>query len=268
MAKLAPRRIALWLVALWPMFPGLFGCGIADSARKPVTLFAAASAAGALDEVREEFKRETGVEVEASYAASSTLAQQIAYGARADLFVSANTDWADFLDQDSNVPVKQRRDLLGNRLVIIVPADSQLSLHRPRDLLDTAVQRLALADYTAVPAGIYAKQALTGLGLWEQLEGKIVSGADVRQTLAYVETGAAEAGLVYATDAAASAKVKIVAEIPAEFTEPIHYPIVLFRQKQGNPRAEWFYRYLNSPEAARVFRKHGFTVHTDSQSGD
>ena len=267
MGKLAARRITLWLVALWPMFPGLFGCGGADSAGRRVTLFAAASAGGALDEVREEFKRETGIEVEASYAASSTLAQQIAYGARADVFVSANTDWADFLDRDSNVPVKQRRDLLGNRLVIIVPTGSQLSLQSPQDLLDTAVERLALADYTAVPAGVYAKQALTRLGLWEQLEGKVVSGADVRQALAYVETGAAEAGLVYATDAAASARVKIVAEIPAKLTGPIRYPIVLLEQGRSNPQAESFYRYLHSPEAARVFRKHGFTVHADAIAG-
>ncbi len=267
MGNLLLRNFALALAAL-----GLFGCGGADSANRsgrPVMLFAAASASGALDEVREQFKRETGIDVKASYAASSTLAQQIAYGAQADVFVSANTDWADFLDRDSNVPVKQRRDLLGNRLVIIVPADSQLNIQSPQDLLDKAVERLALADYTAAPAGIYAKRALKKLGLWEQLKGdkKVVSGMDVRQALAYVEAGAVEAALVYATDAAVSAKVKIVAEIPAELTGPIRYPIVLLQQGQSNPRAESFYRYLHSPEAARVFRKHGFTVYTDATAG-
>jgi molybdate transport system substrate-binding protein len=227
-------------------------------------MFAAASTGNALDEIREQFTRETKVEVKTNYAASSTLAQQIAYGAEADLFVSASTEWADYLDREERGLVEKRRDLLGNRLVIIVPADSQLDLQKPEDLLGKAVGHLALADHTAVPAGIYAKQALTKLGLWEQLRGKVVAGADVRQALVYVETGAAEAGVVYATDAAVSTAVKVVAEIPPELTEPIRYPIVLLKQGQGEAEgeaeAESFYRYLNSPKAADVFRKYGFVV--------
>lgn len=229
-----------------------------------MTLFAAASASGALDEIRGQFKRETGTDVKASYAASSTLAQQIAYGAEADVFVSASTQWADHLDQKALV--KRRRDLLKNRLVIIVPAGSQLDVQKPEDLLDKAVRRLALADYTAVPAGIYAREALTKLGLWEQLRGKVVSGADVRQALAYVQSGAADAGLVYATDAAVCRSVKIVAEISTELTEPI-YAIVLLKPRESKGGAEAFYRYLNSPEAADVFRKHGFVVRSDSIAG-
>ena len=264
MGKLVSRHSLLWLVAL-----SLCGCGGGNSAGRsgrPVTLFAAASASGALDEIRGQFKRETGTDVKASYAASSTLAQQIAYGAEADVFVSASTQWADYLDKDENALVKRRRDLLKNRLVIVVPADSQLDVQKPEDLVDKAVRRLALADYTAVPAGIYAREALTKLGLWEQLRGKVVSGADVRQALAYVESGAADAGLVYATDAVVCRSVKIVAEISTELTEPI-YAIVLLKPGESKAGAEAFYRYLNSPEAAEVFRKHGFVVRTDSIAG-
>lgn len=265
MGELVSRNLAVWLVAL-----SLLGCGGGDgSARsgRPVMLFAAASAGSALDEIRGQFKRETGVDVKASYAAASTLAQQIAYGAEADVFVSANTKWADFLERHPNAPVKERHDLLGNRLVIVVPAGSRLNLHRPEDLLDEAVRRVALADPAAVPAGIYAKQALTQLRLWERLREKVVAGADVRQVLSYVETGAAEAGLVYATDAAISTAVKVVAEIPADLTDPIRYPIVLLKQRGSRAEAESFYRYLDSPEAAQVFRRHGFVVLAHPRAG-
>ena len=263
MATFVWRHSTAWLLAL-----GLSGCGGGDSANpsgEPVVLFAAASTTGALDEIREQFKQQTGVDVKASYAASSTLAQQIIYGAAADVFVSANTQWADYLDR--NALVAERRDLLGNRLVIVVPADSPLDLHKPEDLLGKEVRYLALADYTAVPAGIYAQQALTKLGLWEPLKEKVVSGADVRHALSYVETGAAEAGLVYATDAAVSTAVKVAAEIPADLTGPIRYPIVLLKHGSGKPAAESFYRYLCSPQAAATFRKHGFVVHTDPMAG-
>lgn len=262
MGKLFWRHCSLWLVAL-----SLCGCGGGDSggrSGRPVTLFAAASTTNALDEIREEFKRATGTDVKASYASSSMLAQQIAYGAEADVFVSASTQWADHLDQKALV--KRRRDLLKNRLVIIVPADSQLDVQKPEDLMDKAVRRLALADYTAVPAGIYAREALTKMGLWEQLRGKVVSGADVRQALAYVQSGAADAGLVYATDAAVCRSVKIVAEISTELAEPI-YAVVLLKPGESKGAAAAFYRYLNSPEAAEVFRKHGFVVRSGSIAG-
>jgi molybdate transport system substrate-binding protein len=265
MGNLIWRHAVLWSAAL-----SLCGCGGGDSADRSgraVVLFAAASTSDALDEIRERFRRETGVEVTASYAASSTLAEQIAYGAGADVFVSASTKWVDYLDRHENGLVAQRRDLLGNRLVIVVPADSPLDLHKPEDLLGKEIRHLALADYTAVPAGIYARQALTKLGLWQRLKEKVAAGTDVRSALSYVETGAAEAGLVYATDAAVSTSVKVAVEIPTDLTEPICYPVALLRQGAGNPKAESFYRYLSSPQAAAVFRKHGFVVHTDSAAG-
>ena len=181
-------------------------------------MFAAASTFNALDEIKTQFSKRSGKIVRTSYAASSTLAQQIVQGADADVFLSADTKWADYLANKEQV-VRQH-DLLGNRLVIVVPADSTLEIKGPADLVAAGVEHLALGETTSVPAGIYAKKALTTLGLWEQLRAKVVSAEDVRHALVYVETGAAEAGIVYATDAALSKKVKVVAEISAKLTGP------------------------------------------------
>ena len=146
-----------------------------------------------------------------SYASSSTLAQQIVHGAEADVLLSADTKWADYLAD--NGLVAQRRDLLGNRLVIVVPKDGKIDVRKPEDLLAAGIEHLALGEPQSVPAGRYAKQALSKLGLWPRLEAKVVPAGDVRQALAYVETGAAEAGIVYATDAAVSKRVRVAVEI-------------------------------------------------------
>lgn len=211
-----------------------------------------------MDEIIAQFSRRQNVTVNCNYAASSMLAQQITEGAGADVFLSANERWVDYLQEHGLVA--RRQDLLGNRLVIIVPAESQIKVEKEKDLLSDKVRHLALADPQAVPAGIYAQQALTKLGLWKRLEGKVVAAADVRYALCYVETGAAEAGLVYATDAAITDSVKVVTEIDPALTEPIRYPIVLLTGAADCPAAESFYQYLTGPEAAEVFRKHGFEV--------
>ena len=230
----------------------------AANPQETVLLFAAASASNALDEIKAKFSEDSGIAVQTSYAASSALAQQIVHGADADLLISADAKWADYLAEKDQVA--RRQDLLGNRLVIVVPADSKLEVKTPDDLLAAGVEHLALGEPQSVPAGIYAKKALTKLGLWKRLKPKVVSAADVRQALTYVETGAAEAGIVYATDAAISRKVKAVAEIPEKLTGPVRYPLVLLKHGQRSAAAESFYRYLLSPAAAKVFRKHGFIV--------
>jgi molybdate transport system substrate-binding protein len=226
--------------------------------KAPVLTLAAASTTNAIDEIRQQFTKDTGIEVRTSYAASSTLAKQITNGADADVFVSADQKWADFLGDKGLIA--QRRNLLGNRLVIIVPKDSSLQVTKPEDLTAAGVQHLALGDPESVPAGRYAKQALTKLGIWEQLKGKVVAAEDVRHALTFVETGNAQAGIVYSTDAAISKAVNVVAEVPAELTEPIHYPVALLTHGKGRPGAESFYRYLMSPAAAKVFQKYGFSV--------
>ena len=251
------NRIALGYIGLLWAVVILAGCGDGSSADRPqVVVFAAASTGEAVDEIGAAAFQKHGIRLKASYAGTSTLAQQVAHGAGAEVFLSANENWADYLEEKGLVA--QRRDLLGNRLVIVVPADSPVVLREPKDLLDPQIRNLALADPVAVPAGVYARQALEKLGLWQQLESKVVAGADVQHVRSFVELGAAEAGIVYATDAAASDEIRVSIELPTELTEPIQYPVLLLKQGAKNPAAEAFYRFLCGPEAASIFRQRGF----------
>ena len=229
-----------------------------------VTLFAAASTTDAVEEIGRQFEREHRIKVALSTAASSTLAQQIYHGAGADVYIAADPRWAEFLEESHQVA--KRRDVLGNRLVVITPADSKIELAEVEDLLDPRIKSLALAEPESVPAGMYAREALVRLDLWKRLEGKVVAAADVRHALAYVESGDAEAGIVYATDAAASEAVRVAVNIDPELTGDVRYPIVLLESGKGDPAAEAFYEYLTSPRAAEVFQSCGFVVLTDSDA--
>jgi molybdate transport system substrate-binding protein len=222
-----------------------------------VLVFAAASTSNAVREIQQRFAKTSGVQVRTSFGSSATLAQQIVHGADADLFLSADLRWADYLAEKGLVAQTQK--LLGNRLVVIAPDDSKLNIRRLEDLRAAAIEHVAMGDPKSVPAGQYATQALVKLGLWEQVKSKVAAAEDVRHALAFVETGAAEAGIVYATDAAISKKVKVVVEIPESLTGPVCYPVLLLKHGRGNPAAEAFYRDLQSPEALQVFRRYGFT---------
>ncbi len=252
-------------VALAFLLTALTGCGTtpqpSGQAAQEVLVFAAASTAEAVDEIKRQFEADAGVRVRTSFAGSSTLAEQIIHGADANLFLSANRAWANRVEAAGLVA--QRRDLLGNRLVIVVPGDSTLDIRELRNLAQPAVQHLALADPQAVPAGKYAKQAMEKLGVWEAVKPKVVAAADVRQALVYVETGAAEAGIVYATDAAVGKSVRVAAQIDPQWSEPIRYSAVLLKHAAGNAAAESFYRHLSSPAAAKVFERRGFIVLAD-----
>lgn len=253
-----PRASKLSAVFVLLAAFGLPGCGKEAPARVRVELLGAASTTNVLDEIMARFEQKQAVEVRANYAASSTLAQQIENGAPADVFLSANVKWADYLQQRGLVA--KRRNLLGNRLVVIVPVDSRVDVAKVEDLQQDQVERIALADPDAAPAGMYAKQALVKLGLWDALDKKVVSAADVRRALIFVETGAAQAGIVYATDAALSDSVKVPVEIDPRLTSPVVYPLVLLTQGADRPEARALFEYLGGPEAAEIFRKHGFTV--------
>jgi molybdate transport system substrate-binding protein len=239
----------------------------ANHEQSTVVVFAAASTGNTMDKITEQFSQQRKtIKIQTSYAASSTLAQQIAEGADAQVYVSANERWADYLQKQDLVA--QRRDLLSNRLVVIQPADSTVEVKTPADLQTPAIAHLALADPEAVPAGIYAKQALVKLGLWGKLKSKVVAAADVQHVLSYVELGAAEAGIIYSTDARGSNSVKVAVEIDPKLTEPILYPIVLLREGQDRPAAEAFYQYLCGPEAAKIFQDLGFVVLGNSTDAD
>lgn len=245
-----------------------FGCAPAqDTGRestKTIRVFAAASSTTAVCEIKRHFTAATGIEVQASFGSSAALARQVANGAGADVFLSADTKWADDLAEKGLVD--QRRDLLGNRLVIIVPDDSKLNVTKPEDLTSSQIIHIAMGEPKSVPAGMYAKRAFEKLGLWDELKPKVAVADDVRIALAYVETGAAEAGIVYATDAAISKKVRIVAKISERLTGPVCYPIVLFRHEKGPTTAAIsFYKYLGSTESINVFRKFGFHILDESK---
>ena len=244
----------------------LVGCAISadaacgappDADRETVLLFAAASTKEFVEDVVAEFRRtHPRVSVKTSYGGSSTLAQQVMAGAEADLFLSANQGWARTLDQRKLVA--QQCDLLGNELALVVAKGNQRQITEPKDLLAGDIHRVALAEPDSVPAGIYAKQALVKLALWDRLKPRIVGAADVRQALAYVETGAADAGIVYATDAAMSAQVEIAYRFDTELTEPIVCPLALLEHGSAKPSVRELYEEFQSDRAAECARKRGF----------
>lgn len=222
-----------------------------------VTVLVAASAQEAMEEIAREFEGEQGVEVDVSVGASNSLAQQILAGAPADLFLSASEEWAEAL-ADENL-IGQRVDLLSNELVLVVPRGNPAGLKEPNDLLGANVEHLALAEEN-VPAGRYAEQALTKLDLFHELSklDKIARGHDVRATLAFVERGEAEAGIVYATDALAAEQIEVVYRFDPATHDPIVYPLVLLNAGETNAAAVRLFDRLQTPESQKVFRSRGF----------
>ena len=197
---------------------------------RPVLVFAAASLKTALDAIAAGWRSGDGGQATISYAASSTLAKQIENGAPADLFISADEDWMDYLEQRRLIDPKTRADLLGNSLVLIAPADraEQVTIGPGFPLAAMLGDgRLAIADPVAVPAGRYAKAALTTLGVWRQLAGRVAAAENVRAALLLVARGEAPFGIVYRTDAAAEPAVRIAAAFPPESHPPIVYPMAL-----------------------------------------
>lgn len=230
----------------------------ADARAEAVHVYAAASTKDVIEEIARAFRDETGVAVEVTPAASSVLAKQIEQGADADLFLSADQDWAVFL-VDRKLVAKQQ-DLLGNRLAVVTPADSNLKLAEPADMARPGVRQLALAG-PSVPAGKYARQALEKAGVWDKVKDRVIEAGDVRAALAFVAKGETDAGLVYATDAkAAGDAVRTAFVVPEDLHKPIRYPLCLLKRDAVKPEARRFYDYLAGDKAAAAFRKAGFTV--------
>lgn len=228
---------------------------------RPVTIFAAASLKTALDKALAEYKTRTGMAAVASYAASSALAKQIAAGAPADIFISADQDWMDNLAQQKLIKPESRVTLLGNRLVLIAPkaAGKTGTLADLPALLGEG--KLAMADIAGVPAGKYGKAALTKLGLWDKVQGQVAMAENVRAALALVARGEAPAGIVYASDAIADPTVVVVATFPADSHAPIEYPAALLGT--AGPEAEKLLKFLSSPAARGYFQEQGFTFLVD-----
>jgi molybdate transport system substrate-binding protein len=247
------------------------GCGGASQpaapkaaeAPKPVELniSAAASMKDALMEIQANYqKKAPQVKLIVNLGASGSLQKQIEQGAPADIFISAAPKQMNDLEAKNLLIKATRKNLLENKLVLIVPKDSTLSISKLEDLQNDAVKQISIGETKAVPAGQYAEQALKKLGVWEKVQRKIVFAKDVRAVLTYVDTGNVDAGLVYKTDAAASKKVKILATAPDGSHAPIIYPAAVLAGTRNQKAAEEFLSYLAGPEGKAVFEKYGFVM--------
>jgi len=233
----------------------------AAQSRGPLVL-AAASLQEAMTDAADAWAARRHARPVISFAASSALARQVEAGAPVDLFVSADEEWMDYLAARALIVPGSRATLLANRLVLIAPADSRVRLTIARGFpLARALGngRLAMADPAAVPAGRYGAAALTRLGVWNGVRARIAGAENVRAALALVERGAAPLGIVYATDARASTRVRVVGTFPADSHPPITYPIARLRAST-NPEAEAFRRFLLSREGKAIFARRGFSV--------
>lgn len=227
-----------------------------------LTVFAAASLKEALDEAAAAYRKQTGVPVRVSYAASSALARQIEQGAPADVFFSADLEWMDYLQKRNRLDVATRRSLLGNRLVLIAPRASkaQVDLKRPATLLAALGDgRLAVGQTRTVPAGKYAKASLESLSLWSGVRPRLAESESVRAALMLVARGETPLGIVYASDAKAEPGVRVVATFPEDSHPPIVYPVAALRGARA-AQATRFVQWLASPDADALFTKRGFAV--------
>ena len=229
---------------------------------RDLLVFAAASLKNALDDVNAQYQKDTGRRVVVSYAASPALARQIEAAAPADVFISADLDWMNYLGQRRLIKPETRVNLLGNRLVLVAPVggarDVTIGQGFPLAPL-LGGGRLAMADPDSVPAGKYGKAALEHLGVWASVQGRLARAENVRAALAFVSRGEAPFGIVYQTDAAADTKVKIVGLFPEDTYPPITYPMAAVAAS-NHPTTAAYLAYLRSSAARPLFERQGFTV--------
>ncbi len=225
-----------------------------------ITVFAAASTTNAIQDIAALYQKEKGVMVTPSFAAASALAKQIEQGAPADVFISADLKWMDYLDGKDKIVKVSRRNLLGNQLVLIAPKGKAfpVKLEKDFDLPGAFEGRWCTGDPAGTAAGIYSKQGLTALGWWAALEPRLAAAPDVRSALAFVERGECAMGIVFETDAKVSDKVEVLAIFPADSHDPVLYPAALVQG--AKPAAKGFLDFLLSPKASAIFRQYGFTV--------
>ena len=255
------RSVIISLTAAW--LAGGIGLApqLAAAQDKSLTVFAAASMKNALDEVNAAYTKATGIKVASSYAASSALARQIEQGAPADIFVSADLKWMDYLAGKKAIRADTRINLLGNKLVLIAPKDSKIgavTIGQGFDLAKLAGDgRITTGDVRSVPAGLYAKAALEKLGAWQSTEPKFAMADNVRAALLLVSRGEAPLGIVYETDAKADPGVKIIGTFPDDSHEPITYPVAA--TAMAKPDVASYLAFLRTKAAKNIFEKYGFS---------
>lgn len=239
----------------------LLGAAVAAHAAE-VTVLAAASLTDAIGQVDADFEKASGHKVKAAFGGSSALAKQLEKGAPADLFISADVPWMDYVAKANLIDAASRANLLGNHLVLVGPANSSQTVTIDQDFdLAGALKggKLSVADTSAVPAGKYAKTSLEKLGQWSKVEGSLAQAENVRAALALVERGEAPLGIVYQTDALV-AKVKVIGTFPDDSHPPIIYPVALTVQGARSGAANAYLEYLKSDAAQAVFEKAGFVI--------
>ncbi|MDD1779567.1 molybdate ABC transporter substrate-binding protein [Enterovibrio sp. ZSDZ35] len=235
-------------------------CSNVAFANDNVLVFAASSMTTALNEIVEQYEAKTGEKITVSYGSSSALARQLAYGAPADMYISANEKWMDYAIEQGVIDASTRTDWVRNSLVLVANKHSQgeVTLTPPSILSAIGNSRLAISDPNHVPAGIYGKEALEYLNLWTQVENKLAFSNSVRATLALVERGEAPLGIVYYSDAIASSNVNLAATFPERSHVPIVFPKAM--SVHAKPEADAFFRYLDSDVSLGIMKKNGFTV--------
>ncbi|HET8730358.1 MAG TPA: molybdate ABC transporter substrate-binding protein [Moraxellaceae bacterium] len=254
------------MVRYWRVLLALLCLATGSGARAAdITVFAAASLTDALKEIGDAYRSVRGDTLRSSFASSATLARQIEAGAPADIYMSADQKWMDYLAARGLIETASRRDLLGNSLVLVAPAGSATPVPMRKGNVPAFTGRLCMGDPASVPAGIYGKQSLVSLGWWETLSTRVVTTEDVRTVLAFVARGECPLGIVYATDARVSDKVVVVGRFAAGSHEPVVYPVALLPHASSAARA--FFVYLQGPAARQVFERHGFVVLSGAARG-
>jgi len=256
------RRLLL-VAALFalPFFQAHAAESSAPAAKPELLVFGASSLTNVLDEIGAAYAAKTGQAVKFSYAASSALARQIEASARADVFFSADLEWMDYLQTRALIDKATRRDVVGNRLVLVAPAASKVQLRIGPDFPLAATLgkgRLATGDPDSVPVGKYAKAALMSLGVWNDVADRLVRAENVRAALSFIARGEAPLGIVYQTDAQVEKNVRIVDVFPESSHLPITYPVAAMPGAKAGARE--FIAFLKDPAAAASFNKYGFTV--------
>ena len=239
----------------------LLSFSISAGAAEPARVYAAASLTNAVTDIAAAWQKAGHEAPVLVFGASSALAKQVEAGAPADIFMSADLKWMDYLEQRKVIAAGSRSSLLGNTLVLIAPLGQAFPVKTERgfDLPGAFQGKLCTGEPGVVPVGSYAKEALTSLAWWDKLQPRIVGTDDVRTALAFVGQGECAAGIVYGTDARISTKVEVLATFPASSHQPVVYPVALV--KDGRAEGGAFLEYMRrSPQAAAVFRKYGFTL--------
>ncbi|MDD2252236.1 MAG: molybdate ABC transporter substrate-binding protein [Dehalococcoidales bacterium] len=257
MKKVISPILAIMLGA--GLISGLAGCS--SSQTVTLNISAAASVTDVLKEINKMYQdANPGIKIQANFASSGTLQTQIENGARVDLFISAASKQMDILENKDLILEDTRRDLLNNRVVVIILNESDLEINNFSDLANNQIKNIAMGDPEFVPAGTYGKNALDFLGIYEQVQPKLILGSDVWQVLSYVENGNVDAGILYSTDANVSSKVIIAADAPDQINSQIVYPLAVIKTSQHINEAQAYIDFLFGDDAKNVFEQYGFKV--------